>query len=266
VNQRDIIKIADQFYNSRICGAKVEPFPEELRLVDTRDVNLVIEEVTSRLLRNNIEEIAGWKIGFLYKPRQEPVICPIFKSKLFESPASIPISMAPSLRIEPEISFRLKNDLPKRERLYTPQEVSQSLLASASLEIIDTRFDTSRRSIREMIDNPLTKLEALADHNTCGAFVTSKGCDNWQNLDFASMIMKMSSPKGIIVQSNGGHAFLDPFLPCVVLANVMRKKCGLKKDDVLVTGSFSGFYQVESGSEITAEFLGLGQAKATFVQ
>ena len=53
------------------------------------------------------ETIGGWKIGFVYSPRQKPMICPLFDSRLFASPARVPLSLTPSLRIEPEISFRL---------------------------------------------------------------------------------------------------------------------------------------------------------------
>jgi 2-keto-4-pentenoate hydratase len=68
----------------------------------------------------------------------------------------------------------------------------------------------------------------------------------------------------VIVDTVGGHAFVDPFLPCVVLVNAMRHRGGVRAGELLVTGSFSGFFEVEPDEPVTAEFVGFGSAVATF--
>ena len=95
-------------------------------------------EITKRLGA----EIGGWKITFLYKPREVPFQCPMFSQLMFASPAKIPVSLTPSLCIEPEITFRLLADLPPRARLYRPEEVASVVEACPSMEVVDTRFDT----------------------------------------------------------------------------------------------------------------------------
>jgi 2-keto-4-pentenoate hydratase len=40
----------------------------------------------------------------------------------------------------------------------------------------------------------------------------------------------------------------------------------MKAGQVVATGSFSGFFPVEVGQEIVAEFEGIGTASATFVK
>jgi 2-keto-4-pentenoate hydratase len=220
--------------------------------------------VTDWLVGEGGETIGGWKIGFVYSPRQKPMICPLFHSRLFRSPASVPRTLAPSLRIEPEISFLLKRDLPERAVPYRAAEVADALVACPSLEIIDTRFDTGFRSIRQMIDNAKSRLEAMADHNTTGAYVTGDPREDWQQFDFAAVRVVMRTRKKVIVDTVGGHAFVDPFLPCVVLANEMRHRGGVRAGQVLVTGSFSGFFEVEPDEPVTAEFVGFGSAEATF--
>ena len=116
-----------------------------------------------------------------------------------------------------------------------------------------------------MLDEKSSKLEALADHNTTGAYVVAEGRADWQDFDFAAMRVQMRTEKRVIVETIGGHAFLDPFLPCVVLANQMRQRGGLRKGQVLVTGSFSGFFEVAADETVTAEFSGFGAAQATIV-
>ena len=75
----------------------------------------------------------------------------------------------------------------------------------------------------------------------------------------------MSADDKTIVETVGGHAFVDPFPPVVILANQLRKGAGLKTGQVVATGSFSGFFPVEVGQQIVADFEGVGKAAAMFV-
>ncbi len=262
----DAVRQAAQlFVEARRAGTRIPELPARCRPANTADVNAITDAVTEELVAHDGETIGGWKIGFVYSPRQAPMICPLFDSRLFASPARVPLSLTPSLRIEPEISFRLTKDLPARERAYRAHEVAEVLVACASLEIVDTRFDTSLRSIRQMLDDKASRLEAMADHNTTGAYITAEGRADWHDFDFAAMRMVMRTPQRVVVESVGGHAFSDPFLPCVVLANAMRRTRGLRAGELLVTGSFSGFFEVEPDVPVTAEFEGFGVAQATFV-
>jgi 2-keto-4-pentenoate hydratase len=255
---------ANLFLHARRTGQPIPELPDACRPRNTDDVNAIVDAVTADLLASGEESIGGWKIGFVYSPRQKPMICPLFRSRLFLSPARVPLALTPSRRIEPEISFRLIDDVPPRQKPYRAADVADAVVACPSLELIDTRFDTSRRSIRSMIDDKRTRLEAMADHNTTGAYVTGEPRDDWQSFDLATLRAVMSTRRGVIVDTIGGHAFVDPFLPCVVLANEMRHREGLRAGDLLVTGSFSGFFEVEADEPVTVDFVGFGQAEATF--
>lgn len=260
MDAEQVRQAARLFVEARRSGKPLRELPAQCKPASTADVNAIVDAVSAQL----DEAIGGWKIGFVYSPRQKPFICPMFASRLFASPARVPLSLTPSLRIEPEISFRLTRDLPPRRSPYKPQEVAEALVACASLEIVDTRFDTRHRSIRQMLDDRATRFEAFADHNTTGAYITAEGRKDWQSFDFAAMRMVMRTERRVIVETVGGHAFVDPFLPCVVLANEMRHRQGLKSGELLVTGSFCGFFEVEADEPVTAEFEGFGSAQATF--
>lgn len=256
-----IAQAAQMFVQARRTGKPIRELPEECRPTNTADVNAIIDAVTRAL----DEPVGGWKLSFVYSPRQKPYICPIFRTRLFTSPAAVPLALTPSLRIEPEISFRLTRDLPARAAKYSYDEVAAAVVAAPSLEIVDTRFDTSHRSIRQMLDDRKWRFEAFADHNTCGAYITGEPRADWQRFDFGAMRCVMRTPDRVIVETVGGHAFVDPFLPCIVLANEMRHKGGMRAGAVLVTGSFSGFFEVRADEPVTAEFEGFGSATATFV-
>jgi hypothetical protein len=70
----------------------------------------------------------------------------------------------------------------------------------------------------------------------------------------------MRTPKRVIVESIGGHAFVDLFLPCGPRernAPPWRHAQGR----VAVTGSFSGFFEVEPDEPVTAEPVGSARPK-----
>jgi 2-keto-4-pentenoate hydratase len=169
------------------------------------------------------------------------------------------------LCIEPEITFRLERDLPPRDERYRPDEVAKAVIACPSFEIVDTRFDTSDRSIRQRLNERATLVELFADHQSSGAFVAGDGRADWPNFDFAIARVVMRADDEVIVESVGGHAFSDPFLPLVVLANEMRRRDGLRAGQLLATGSFTGVFPVEVDRKISAEFEGFGTVEAMFV-
>jgi 2-keto-4-pentenoate hydratase len=255
-----IDEAAALFVQARQFGKKIRELPEACRPQSTRDTNAIIREVTRRLNK----PIGGWKITFLFRPREEPIIAPMFAENIFESPARVPPAITHALLIEPEIAFRVLHDLPPRAATYRPEEVAEALVACAALELNDTRFDTAHRTIRQILDNRATILEAHADHQTSGAFVVGEPRADWRRVDFAAQPVVMQQGDNILVDRIGGHALSDPFLPAVVLANAVRREEGLKQGQILATGSFSGFFPVAADRPVTVEFKGFGSAEATF--
>src|ERR1700722_15926063 len=133
-----IEEAAALFVEARQSGVPLWELPETCRPQTASDANAIIREVTRRLDK----PIGGWKITFFFRPREVPIIAPMFSENLFPSPARIPPSVTHSLLIEPEIAFRVIHDLPARAAPYRPEEVAEALMACPALELNDTRFDT----------------------------------------------------------------------------------------------------------------------------
>jgi 2-keto-4-pentenoate hydratase len=262
VEQTKVVEAARLLAEARRTGVPIKELPQDVRPLVAADSNAIASEITNMLG----EKVGGWKITFLYKPREVPFLCQLFDSRIFASPAKIPLSLTPSLCIEPEITFRLLADLPPRAKPYQPEEVASVVEACPSMEVVDTRFDTRHRSIRQRLNERATMVEAYADHITNGAFIIGKGLKDWRDIDFGVVRARMSADNKTIVETIGGHAFIDPFLPAVVMANQLRGGQGMKAGQVIATGSFSGFFPVEVGQEIVAEFEGVGKVIATFVK
>ena len=260
VDQGRVSRAAELFVKARQTGVPLVELPLDCKPTDADDVNAIIAEVTRQLG----EARGGWKITFLYKPRQKPIIAPLFSTRIFLSPALIPPAITHSLLAEPEIAFRVHEALPPRARPYAPQEVAEAIVACPALELNDTRFDQRVRSIREMLDDRRTVLDAHADHQTSGAYVVGKERVDWRNLDFAALGVTMRCGERTLTKRVGGHAFTDPFLPVVVLANELRHSDGLRVGEIIATGSFSGFFPVDPDQPVVAEFEGFGPVSATF--
>ncbi len=255
-----IEEAAALFVEARRSGVRLRELPETCRPQTASDTNAITREVTRRLGK----PIGGWKITFYFRPREVPIIAPMFSENLFPSSARVPPSVTHSLLIEPEFAFRVLHDLSARAAPYRPEEVAEALTACPALELNDTRFDTSHRTIRQILDNRATVLEAHADHQTSGAFVVGEPRADWRDFDFAAQRVVMRQKDHVLVGRVGGHALSDPFLPAVVLANMLRHQEGLKQGQILATGSFSGFFQVAADVPVTVEFNGFGTAEATF--
>src|ERR1700722_9753553 len=71
-----IDQAARLFLDARRTGMPIPALPEHCKPVTTDDVNAIVDAVTSELVASGQETIGGWKIGFVYSPRQKPMLCP----------------------------------------------------------------------------------------------------------------------------------------------------------------------------------------------
>ena len=131
------------------------------------------------------QPIGGWKITFLYKPRQPPTTALLFAANIFPSPARIPKAVTHALLAEPEIAFS------RGSRPATPRGILQGSRCRRRpcrmpCPAADYMwFDTRVRSLRAILDDPASALSAHADHQTSGAFVVGDGRQDWEAVDFA---------------------------------------------------------------------------------
>ena len=114
MNPDSLAGAARLLLEARRTGRGIKGFPLECKPLTAEDANEIVDEVTRQLG----EEIAGWKITFLYKPRERPFVPRFLARACCRSPARVPVAFAPSRFIEPEITFRLTRDVPPRAKLY----------------------------------------------------------------------------------------------------------------------------------------------------
>ena len=188
MDQAAVDEVAKIFMRARQTGERLDPLPMRLKPRNFTDSCAVMAAV-DRLAG---EPIVGTKIAA--KPGAEVVYATLQASRVFTSPARIPLAMVPSKYMECEISFRLMRDLPPRDAAYSDREVFDSLEACAAFEAVDSRF----RDLKSTMDN--TPYEFYADHIANGAMVFGAFRKDWQKFDFSKTRVSMTQ---------GGRTVID---------------------------------------------------------
>ena len=253
MDQGAIDEVAKIFVRARQTGERLEALPARLKPANFGD-SCAIMDAVDRLLG---DRIVGTKIAA--KPGAEVVYAPLQASRIFTSPARIPLALVPSCTMECEISFLVTRDLPARHAPYSEQEVFDGLEACPAFEVVDSRF----RDLKSAMEK--TPYEFYADHIANGAMVFGEFRKDWQKFDFSKMRVSMKQGSRTIIEKIGGHPTVNPAKPAAVLANLRRTTTGLKAGTIVVTGSFTGYHLVEVNRPVTGAFEGFGTMEATIV-
>ena len=248
-------KAAKLLFQARKTGVKLDGFPPGLKPGSMDDVWAIIAEMDAMIP----EPVAGFK--FHKKPTQTRLcFAPLYASRIFSSPARVPIALASTLAVEAEICFRLKRDLPARGNVYGDEEVFDAFEACVAFEVVDSRF----ADLKLMVNTALN--DVYADHMANGAFVFSEWRDDWRTVDFTKTRVTMTQGDKYVADQIGGHPNANPAGALSVFVNEMRTKSGLTAGMPIATGSFTSWRPVDADHEITAAFEGFGEAKMTIVR
>ncbi len=218
--------------------------PTELRPVSYEDA-LAIQKVTMQLIGDNV---GGWKTVLPVGDKLN--IGPIF-AKTIHKHSPCPIRLERGIcRIEPEIAFRFKADLPPRAAAYSDAEIKEAIGAThMALELIENRYSGTEE---------VTYLENLAD---ClfnqGVYL---GPEIPLEKAIAAAEIDFVLTQGESKPFKGRHPNNGPILPVLWLANFLREGgIGIQAGQVVITGSFAGVHEVKPNSEFTIDYTGLGK-------
>jgi 2-keto-4-pentenoate hydratase len=259
LTDEQISSAAEMLVGLREDRLAVPALPAELTPQNTADVQRIIDAVSEHIDR----PIRGWKTYIVYKPMNPPLYAPIYD--VFPGGSEIPASISPMRLIEPEIMFRVDQDLPPRDRSYDVSEVMDSVTGVVGFEVIGWRFRASDASDGASSSRGQGSLYgSLADHLANGCIVVGDEIPHWRDVAFEDVHLRMTDGERELVSVVGCHPFDDPFLPVVVGVNRLRRRHGVKAGDVIVTNSSTSFFPVDAGSVIRATYDGLGEVTATF--
>ena len=227
--------------NKSAVNSRLAP---ELRPTTTAEALAIQQAIVAKMG----DRIGGWKCCL---PAADKLnVAPIFAKTIHTtSPGSIRLERG-VCRIEPEIGFRFKQDLPPRDKAYTDAEIKHALGGThMALELIEKRYTGAEE---------VTYLENLAD---ClfnqglylGPEIPMDKAINSPEIDFVLT-------QGAAKPFKGKHPNNGPILPVLWLANFLRDRgIGIQAGQVVITGSFAGVHEVQPNREFTIEYTGLGK-------
>jgi 2-keto-4-pentenoate hydratase len=239
-----VAEAADLLIAARRTGKLPDELPASCKLQTLEDAFAIQDATVERLG----ETVAGWKAAIV---DGRAVRGAIIASRVFASPARIQATTMPLLGIEAEIAFRFERDLPAGK--YSYEQVADSVVAFAAIEIVDSRF-------RTYPDLPL--MDRHADCVSNGGFVHGAPVAGWRKLDLTNIGVALTIGGAEIVRRNGGHATGDPLLPAVALVNDLPN--GAKAGQVVTTGTYTGIAFAKPGQTVIASFAGVGTVEVTF--
>jgi 2-keto-4-pentenoate hydratase len=250
MNAAAVEQAAEVLFNARRTGVRIPELPRALKPASMEEVRAIIASVDQRIG----EPVAGWK--FHVKPGREMCAAPLYASRIFTSPARVPLAVAQTLAIEAEISFRLTRDLPQRDKAYDAEEVFSSTLACVAFEVVDSRYTDLKKMVAASL------YEVYADHMANGAFVFGEFRSDWRNVDFSRTRVTMKQGEKVLADQVGGHPNVQPGDALPLFANWMRERAGLKAGCLIATGSFTSFRLMEADREVLGRFEGFGEVRA----
>jgi 2-keto-4-pentenoate hydratase len=213
---------------------------------------------------------AGWKIAAITRAAAhlgvpQPIASAIPLAMMQDAsfrPASLRFADFIAPKIECEIAFQLRRDLPPRaNEPYTRNEVAAAIEAMRlAIEIVDPRWPAGSGTLAE-----------LADGFNNGALVAGPRFEDWQGIAFAEVDIVLSAaapdPPARELALGSARAILegDPFATVVMLANAQPEGSpGLRAGDIVTTGSCTGAPRVPGPGLYRAEFSDLGAVELRF--
>lgn len=207
------------------------------------------------LVAADLGPISAWKVG-APSAEAEPVRAPIPEAAIHASPAVLPAASFHRIGIEAEIAYRLGRDLPARREPYTRGEVEAAIDAALpAIEVVDTRLADHEA---------MGALWRLADNQINGGLVLGAPQAFWRAVEPSTQPVRLQVD-GAAVHEGGGNSAGDPVRLLVWLANACGTHCGgLRRGQVVTTGTLTGLRFFAPGAEVRAVLPGLGEVAVSF--
>ena len=209
------------------------------------------------------DTVAGWKIGATAPPTMarfgldHPMYGPFFASTVHASPARTAAPTRHAMSIESEFAYRFGRDLPARAQPYTREEIVAAIDALIpAFEIVGTRY----------VQVPYGDTgSVVADCMLNAAMVLGTPVTDWRGLDIPRHPVRLTIDGVVKGEGTGSDALGDPrnVLDWVV-EKLRAGGVGLKKGQILSTGTCTGIIPFAHGQTAVADFGTLGRVEVCF--
>jgi 2-keto-4-pentenoate hydratase len=236
-------------------GRRMAALPEPVRPRTRADGYAVQAALAAR----SAHPLFGWKIAATSAAGQRhinvdgPLAGRLFRERVFEPGAEVPMG-ANGMRVaEAEFAFRMAVDLPPRGPAYTLDEVLAAVATlHPAIEIPDSRFD----DVTQVGAPQLIADNACAHDFVLGAATTA----DWRRMDLVEHPVIATVSDRETRTGKGGHVLGDPRLALAWLVNELSGIGEtLRAGEVVTTGTCIVPPPIAPGDRIHADFGELGR-------
>jgi 2-keto-4-pentenoate hydratase len=213
------------------------------------DAYAVQEAVLRRLAPG--KRPTAWKVSPA-RDGSDPLASPVPLSGVHADSATISMGERVVLGVEAEIAFRFGRT-PAVDFTRFDEALESVDEALVLIELCETR----------LADWPeASPLWRLADFQSHGAFVLGSGTRDWRAIDYARQEAELRIDGRVAARAAGGHPTRDlPQMAGWAIRHCARRGMPLAAGDVVTMGTWTGLVAVKPPEEITAAFVGIGEAR-----
>ena len=261
LEQEDILSdLARQLWKARRLGHTIDAVRSDLP--KTKAEAYAIQETIVAL---SGMPRCGYKVGSTSKEAQqllgtdEPGAGVLLSAFVHDSPARVALVPRHMPAVEGEFAFRMGRDLPARNLPYRPDEIITAVNGVAgAIEVVGTRFAGGLQGKGGLL--------TTADGGVNIALATGRWAE-FHGQDFRSHAVVMAINGVEKGAGTGSRALGDPLEVLLWLANHLSSRgMGLRKGDIVSTGTCTGLDAVHPGDVVRADFGTLGLVEIAFTQ
>ena len=252
-------QLAERLWQCRRDGGNVEVATNEAP--KTLEEALVIQRAAVEC--SGMASV-GFKVGSTSAEAQrvlkttEPGASPVLSGFFHTNPATIPIDPAHGPAVEGEFALRIGQDIPPRDQEYSFQEVFDTIDGvAAAVEVVGSRLAgglVGKGRLLTTMDFGANIALAIGDVVT-----------DWKGFDLAAQEVKVSVNGELREEGTGARALGHPINVLQWLANKQSQTGrGLRKGEIVSTGTCTGVLAVSPGDHVAADFGALGHVEVEF--
>jgi len=259
MQQSNIEQAAAFLWRTRIEQRRIEALPDHLRPRSLAEGYAIQDAMVAVAA----QPVSGWKIAATSKAGQEhigvtePLAGRLFKNFVLQDGARLPAAPLHMAVIEAEFAFRMGRDLKPREAAYAQAEVCDAVAAlHLAIEVPDARFERFAE---------IGPAQIVADDAFASWFVLGPEVNDWRRLDLPTQKVRVLKNGALFAEGVGANALGDPRIALTWLANhLSQRSIGLKRSDVVTTGTCITPAAIGPSDQMVAEFMGLGRLAVGF--
>lgn len=256
----DIVEIGTRLHQALDQRQAIAPLTErypELSIDDAYRIQLAM--VQHRLDAG--ERVIGKKIGVTSRvvmdmlDVRQPDFGHLLSGMVYGDGAAIAADTLIAPKAEGEIAFVLKEDL-EGPGVTNADVLRATAYVLPCFEIVDSRIRDWKIRIQDTV----------ADNASSGVFVLGDAAVDPRGLDLGTVGMTLEKNGEIVATGAGAAALGHPANAVAWLANTLgRLGIGLKKGEVILSGSLAAMVPVRAGDQLRISLGGIGSAGVRFV-